>query len=269
MVDFLEPLKGTSVGEVLNALFKEGIPGAGGAIAGGFIGAQVENMYLGKDINGNQIVVTPTDTLGTKFLAWAANNAPKGLAWYLLRNRPEWEKIRSGALISAGLDTVFRFLNNGVPANLVVNLNGKAYRILGAGAEGVIASPMDVQGLVQRNQMLEAELAKAIQGGQLSAAYRPRSYPYLAQDQIQPMQPISPIVARRQRAFSFMQPAPVPGAPGYPYGPPPVEGMESPTQRQYAFMQSPPGVIARQKGYGFMGEKGPTSMLEMFGFKES
>jgi hypothetical protein len=82
------------------------------------------------------------------------------------------------------------------------------------------------------------------------------------------MQPISPIIARRQRGYGFMQ---QPGAPGYPYGPPPapVEGMESPTQRAYAFMQSPPGVVARQRGYGFMGEKGQGSMMEMFGFKES
>lgn len=273
-----EQLRERTLGEVGTTLATEGVGVAGGLIGAGFVGRQIENIIMGKDTAGVQKYVMETDTWGTKFKAWAANNLPKLGIWYLLRG---YAKVEPGEVITPGkeitvdakkafagsvvFDTLIRVLSRGaMPLGGKVKLFG--IDILGEESDRPAALQTDIQRLIQENSALRTELNKALQ--------KIASAPALPQ---QTYAQISPVVRYQPVAPAPVQAAPVPSPvtkveevipPTYTYAqPPPVVERE----RRYGFMQyetTPPIVQERQRKYGFAaGSTGneEKSVASMFG----
>lgn len=227
--------------EIFDALTKEGLGVAGGFVVGAAGGRYVENLVMGKDPAGVQIVVTPADTLTTKVKAWGANNVAKGGLWYLMRRynaATELTKDASKALLgSIVFDTILRLGNHGV--NTATAYVG-TYQILGApGGIGVLglAEQQKIVQLEQTVKTLQTELQKAMQ-----AAATNIPAPFAGYPQVQAGVMPRPYMSRY---WGFM-----PGAEAAP-------GTIPPTSPAYVEAQpASEAQIARQNKYGFMQEQG-------------
>lgn len=270
-----EQLREKTLGEVGTALVTEG-----GGVAGGFVGAAFVGRQFQNWIKPDSGVVSFTDAA----MAWAGNNVPKLLIWYLTRGyaiepgetvTPVKEAISDARKAFAGsvvFDTLMRLSNSGKnPASASI----MGWEVLGSKESPEIQKSVqaDVQRLIQENSALRAELNKALQ----RLAAQPIAPPVIQQTQpATPVvaQPAAPPVVRYTPVTPYLAPpAPTP-APAPVVRVPPVARAEEivaqPTppaiqerQRKYGFMQPPP-VQQRQRKYGFMaGEE--KDIATMFG----
>jgi hypothetical protein len=227
----------------------EGLGVAGGFIAGGILGRQVENLIV-------PVPVTAGDSIGKKILAVAANNVPKIIAHGLMHKydaTSEGGRDATKALMgSVAYDVLLRIANKGVnPAS--VELGG--YRVLGNG------SGLDqgtTQRLIQENSILRTELNKAMQ--KLASGY--------SAGQKQP----APVMALPNSTPNSMPGGVGPGGVGpggdFKYG-----GSTSPAveqrQRKYGAMPWTPDVMERERRFGampFQQDPVKTSREKKFGF---
>jgi hypothetical protein len=191
-MDFSE-LKRVPLGDVAEAIVKEGGAVVGGLGVAGVAGRQVENILMGAT------PVTPTSSTTDKIKAYLGNNVPKAILYKLLAGKGGiYEDARKGVVTSAAFDTLMRLTNSGVnPASATI----MGYQVLGhdhaIGTAGG-ADPATVQRLVQENAALRAENAKLSGVGPMD----PRLPPYVGSQAIPP--------AERERKYAFMQPA-IPG----------------------------------------------------------
>lgn len=202
-MDFLAGIGEEPVGKVVSGLVAEGGGTAIGFIGAGFLGGQTEKMLLAKDAAGSPIPVVETSTTADKLKAWAGNNAPKIVAWYVLRGRP----------IGTALDDVKKAVAGSVMYDTLVRLSNKGVAplyptVFGLGDNDVpIASlsKQEVQRLIQENGVLRQQLVKATQ--RLSDIEKVRSdiessqYPEIREREYGFMQP--PAIEERERRFGF------------------------------------------------------------------
>lgn len=287
-----EQLRERTLGEVGTALATEGVGVAGGLLGASFIGRQIENVILGKSSTGTQVRITAGDTFTTKFKGWAANNVPKLLGWYMLRN---YAKVEPGEMVTPGkeitvdakkafagsvvFDTLIRVTNHGVPIG-PVSFMGVEW----LGDEDKQQTPAlqaDMQRLIQENSALRSELNKALQRIASTPAPIAVQYPTV-QTQVPTPPPAAPVVRYQpvqaapapQVTYSEQRPAvPVRRAEEeasqmpYTYAQPTPPVVHE-RQRQYGFMQydvTPPAVQERQKKYSFMSDSGEKDIAAMFG----
>lgn len=207
------------------AIGTEGLGVAGGFIAGGVLGRQVENMVM----KGNP--VTPTSTLKEKVKGYLANNAPKVLAYVVARKydaHTETTRDAAKALLgSVAYDTILRLANKGYnPADISIG----GYRVLGD----------NTQQLVQENSILRGELNKAL--AQLAGPDSSYDFRYGGAP--------SPAVAERQRKFGAMPLTP--------------DVMERQRRFGAMPFEQNPDKTSRERRYGFMTYPTDTSVGATF-----
>lgn len=96
-------------------------------IGGGFIVAGFAGRYVEEKAKPG---VTAASSTTDKVIAGAANNAPK-LALYYLLSKVKMTGAAAAMVGSVGYDVLIRLTNQGInPANINVNIGGKAYRIM-------------------------------------------------------------------------------------------------------------------------------------------
>lgn len=204
-MDFSE-LRKIPLGDVVSAIANEG-----GSVVAGFGGAGVLGRRIQSMVKDDANIITAMDGA----YAWAGNNGPKILAWYLLRGKVNAD-IEKGIVTSVAFDTLMRLLNGGKnPATATV----MGYEVLGQAGPGVgSAGGVDaatVQRLIQENHAMRQQLGVNSAEGPMS----PRLPPYVGSSVATPDE--------RQRKWAFMH------TPG---------------------VSKPPGVERRQVKYGFAGE---------------
>lgn len=277
-----EQLREMTLGEVGTVLATEGIGVAGGFLAGGFIGRQVENIV--------KPGITAESSVTDKIMAWGANNIPKLAIWYLLRN---YARVAPGEEVSpmkemtvdlkkslAGsfiFDSLMRLGNKGVMPSATFF----GYEVLGTGRSPETQKTVqaDVQRLIQENSALRAELNKALQRLASQPAIPPQpvtAAPALvapapvAQVSIAPIQSQTQVAQQppvvRYTPIPQQPPAPVPVTrAAQPQGPTDVPER----QRRYGFAQyetTPQPIQERERRFGFMQQTGgEKDIAAMFG----
>lgn len=154
-------------GQAVTTALVEGGAVIGGLFIGGMVGKRVENAF--------KKGVTTTSPIGDKVLAYAANNIPKGLAWYLIKEYGEDKganaqtdmakammvDARKGLMASVALDTFGRATNKMAP---------KAFKLWGVDIMGGESSQSgntqaltsNLQRMVQENSSLRGQLNQAM-----------------------------------------------------------------------------------------------------------
>lgn len=196
-----EALGESTLTEVTHSLVTDGFGTAGGFLAAGFVGRQLQTLTGQTDDK-----VTGLMTLESLY-AWLANNGPKMAVWYLTKGYAATSEVvadaRKAMMGSVVFDTILRLTNNGInPASVVIPGIGQ---VLGSGTGGVASSPQDVNRLIQENTALRTELNKALQRLASQPGVQPGMIGQAEGPIVQPL-PTPPHVQERQKRYGAMQP---------------------------------------------------------------